>query len=272
MRRWLYATPLAFLLLAAQPATGPGEAVRYLPQSSFGRGEVINYKVHYGLINAAEATVETGGALERVADRPCYKASVSGRTIGSFDYFLRIRDQWRAYIDTASILPLRAQRDITEKGYHKKETVDFDQIRAVADVQDHDKDRPTRTSVKVANNCLELVSGFYYLRTLNLDRMRVGDVVRMPAYFDGDNFLLEVVYRGRETVETKAGTVRVFKLVPRMPNNKIFKGENAISVYLSDDRNKIPVLFQAEMFVGSVKVDMYQYRGLKWRLNLVTAD
>ena len=269
MRRWIYATPLSLVLLAAQPAPGPGGAMRYLPQSSFGRGEVINYKVHYGLINAAEATVETSGSLERVADRPCYKATVSGRTTGSFDFFLRIRDQWRAYIDTASILPLRAQRDITEKGYHKKETVDFDQIRDVADVQDHNRENPTRTSVKVANNCLELVSGFYYLRTLNLDRMRMGEIVRMPAYFDGSNFLLEVVYRGRETVETKAGTVRTFKLVPKMPNNKIFKGENAISVYLSDDRNKIPVLFQAEMFVGTVKIDMYQYRGLRGRLNIV---
>jgi hypothetical protein len=54
-----------------------------------------------------------------------------------------------------------------------------------------------------------------------------------------------------------------------MPNNKLFKGENAISVYLSDDRNKIPVLIQAEMFVGAVKVDMYKYQGLKTRLNLV---
>ena len=269
MRRWIYAAPFALLLLAAQSATGPGEAVRYLPQASFGRGEVINYKVHYGLINAAEATVETSGALERVADRPCYKATVSGRTIGSFDFFLRIRDQWRAYIDTASILPLRAQRDITEKGYHKKETVDFDHLRDVADVQDHNKENPTRTSVKVANNCLELVSGFYYLRTINFDHMHPGEVVRMPAYFDGSNFLLEVVYKGRETVETKAGTVRTFKLVPKMPANKIFKGENAISVYLSDDRNKIPVLFQAELFVGAVKVDMYQYRGLRSHLNLV---
>ncbi len=269
MRRWIYAAPFALLLLAAQSATGPGEAVRYLPQASFGRGEVINYKVHYGLINAAEATVETSGALERVANRPCYKATVSGRTIGSFDFFLRIRDQWRAYIDTASILPLRAQRDITEKGYHKKETVDFDHIHDVADVQDHNKENPTRTSVKVANNCLELVSGFYYLRTLNLEHMRVGEVVRMPAYFDGSNFLLEVVYKGREAVETKAGTVRAFKLVPKMPANKIFKGENAISVYLSDDRNKIPVLFQAELFVGAVKVDMYQYRGLRSPLNMV---
>ncbi len=265
--RWLFLFPLALLLLAAQPAAGPGDAVRYVPQHSFGRGEIINYKVHYGLLNAAEATVETGGGLEQVNSRPCYKATVSGRTTGSFDFFLRIRDQWRAYIDTASILPIRAQRDIAEKNYRKRETVDFDQTKDLADVQDHTHNE--RKSVKVANNCLELVSGFYYLRTLNFERMKPGDVVRMPGYFDGDNFLLEVVFKGRQVVETKAGDIRTFKLVPKMPDNKLFKGENAISVYFSDDQNKIPVLFQAEMVVGSVKVDMYRCRGLKGRLNMV---
>ena len=267
-RRWLFLTPAILVLLAAaHPALGPGDAVRSVPQSSFGRGETIKYTVHYGLINGGEATVETGGSLERVNDRPCYKATVSGKTTGSFDFFLRIRDQWRAYIDTTSILPLRAQRDIAEKNYRKKETVDFDHRHDMAEVVDHSHEN-AHSTVKVANNTLELVSGFYYLRTINFDRMKVGDVVRMPGYFDGDNFILDVVYKGREVVETKAGDVRAFKLVPKMPNNKLFRGENAISVYLSDDRNKIPVLFQAEMFVGTVKVDMVRYQGLKWKLNL----
>ncbi len=268
-RRWLVLTPaILFLLASAKLALGPGDAVRSIPQSSFGRGETIKYTVHYGLINGGEATVETAGSLERVNDRPCYKATVSGKTTGSFDFFLRIRDQWRAYIDTTSILPLRAQREIAEKNYRKKETVEFDHLHDLAEVTDHTHNN-ARSTVKVANNSLELVSGFYYLRTLNFERMHVGDVVRVPGYFDGDNFMLEVVFKGREVVETKAGDVRTFKLVPRLPNNKLFRGENAISVYFSDDRNKIPVLFQAEMFVGTVKVDMTGYKGLKWKLNLV---
>jgi hypothetical protein len=270
-RRWLLLIlpVFFFLMVAAVPALGPGDAVRLIPQNSFGRGEVIKYTVHYGLINGGEATVETSNSLERVNDRPCYKATVSGRTTGSFDFFLRIRDQWRSYIDTASILPIRAQRDIAEKNYRKKETVDFDHQRDMVDVQVHDKENPKHFPVKVANNSLELVSGFYYLRTLNFDRMKVGETIKMPGFFDGENFVLDVVFKGRETVETKAGTIRTFKLVPKMPNNKLFRGENAISVYLSDDRNKIPVLFQAEMFVGSVKVDMVKYQGLKGRLNMV---
>ena len=270
-RRWLFFAPVAVLLTAAAQRTiGPSDPVRSIPQSSFGRGEVIRYTVHYGLINGGEATVETAGSLERVNDRPCYKATVSGRTTGSFDFVLRIRDQWRAYIDTTSILPIRSHRDIAEKNYRKKETVNYDHINDLADVQDNSKDEPKRKTVKVANNTLELVSGFFYLRTFNFDRMRVGEVIKVPGYLDGDNFMLEVTYKGREIVETMAGDVRAFKLVPKLPKNKLFRGEDAISVYLSDDRNKIPVLFQAEMFVGTVKVDMVKYQGLKSRLNIVS--
>jgi hypothetical protein len=267
-RRWLFTIPLLLALLAAAtPQLGPGDAVRSVPQNSFGRGEVLSYKVHYGLINGGEATVETSNGLEHVNDRPCYKATVSGKTTGSLDFFLRIRDQWRAYIDTTSILPIRTQREIAENNYRKKETVDYDHQHDMVEVHNHSKN--THKSFKIANNSLDLVSGFYYLRTVNFDRMKVGEVIKMPGFFDDENFLLEVVFKGRQTVETKAGNIRTFKLVPKMPNNKLFKGENAITVYLSDDRNKIPVLFQAEMFVGSVKVDMFKYQGLKSRLNVV---
>ena len=269
-RRWLFAVPfLAAALLAAQSNTGvgPGEPARSIPQSSFGRGETLRYRVHYGFINAAEATVETSGRLERVNDRPCYQASVSGRTTGSFDYFLRVRDKWSSFIDTTSILPMRAIREIAEKSYRKKETVEFDHAHDVAEVLDHKKNR--RTTVKILNNAQDMVSGFYFLRTINFDRLKPGDVVKMPGFLEGDNYMLEVTFRGREITETKAGNIRTLKLTPKMPANKLFQGENAISVYLSDDKNKIPVLFKAEMFVGSIKVDMYRAEGLKSRLNIV---
>ena len=139
MRRWLL--PLFLLCTAWTQPIGTAEPVRHWPNASFKAGETIRYKVHYGVLNAAEATVETSGSLERVADRPCYKATVSGRTTGSFDFFLHVKDQWRAYIDTASILPLRSSRDIEEGTYRKKEVVDFDQAHDIVNVlQTHTKE------------------------------------------------------------------------------------------------------------------------------------
>lgn len=267
MRRW-YLVPLLLLCAAWTQPAGPAEPVRLWPNTSFRTGEVLRYKVHYGIINGGEALIETSSALERVADRPCYRATVSGHTIGSLDYFMKVRDQWRAYIDTASILPLRSSRDIAEGTYRKKEVVEFDQAHDVVNVlQTHTKE-PIHYTFKVPNNVQELVSGFYFLRTLDYDHMKPGDLIHVGGFFDEGTFNLEVAYKGRELVETKAGLIHAIKLVPRMPKNRIFRGEDAIKVYFSDDKNKIPVLFQAELFVGSVKIDLYKYDGLKAKLNL----
>ncbi|GAA3922277.1 DUF3108 domain-containing protein [Hymenobacter algoricola] len=262
------------LPLAALFAFGPGDAVRNVPNSSFERGEVLYYRVHYGLINAADATIEVSKDLQRVNDRPCYKATVTGRTTGSFDFFMRVRDTWRTYIDTTSILPQKFFRNIEENNYRKKETIDFDHVKDVAQVETRkkDKDNVRHETFKVPDNVQDMVSGFYFLRTLNYDNRRIGDVIRVQGFFDNQVFTMDVIYKGRETVETKAGDIRAIKLVPKMPANKLFRGENAISVYLSDDRNKVPVLIQAELFVGAVKVDMYKYQGLKNRLNLVAQN
>ncbi|WP_400193560.1 DUF3108 domain-containing protein [Hymenobacter sp. B81] len=269
-RRTLLALPL--LLGGAAlglTAFAPNESPRSVRNESFGRGEVVKYKVHYGLITAAEATIEVDDAIQRINDRPCYKATVTGRTNGSFDLFLKVRDTWRSYIDTTSILPQKFFRNIEENSYRKKETVDFDHQRDVVEVESRKKDKdPKRSTHKVPDNVQDLVSGFYFLRTLDFSHRKVGEQIKVQGFFDDEVFDMTVTYKGRQNVETKAGTVRAIRLTPRMPKNKLFRGEDAISVYLSDDKNKIPVLFEAEMFVGSVKVDMYKYNGLKHPLAL----
>src|SRR5690349_7395805 len=112
-RSWLLLS-LPALLSAGLMAFSPNESPRTLHNDSFGRGETMHYKVHYSLLNAAEATIELSDDIHKVNDRPCYKATVTGRTNGSFDLFLKVRDTWRSYIDTTSILPQRFFRNIEE--------------------------------------------------------------------------------------------------------------------------------------------------------------
>jgi hypothetical protein len=255
--------PVIIVLLIASGFMAK-DSLRHIEQDSFSTGEVLRYKVHYGVINAAEAVIDVAPEIQRVNNRPCYKANVYGRTIGSFDFFLRIRDTWRSYIDTSAIVPQHFYRNIEEGKYRKKENVTFDHYRNMVVVES----KKTET-YKVPDNIQDIVSGFYYLRTLNLDRYKIGDVIRLQGFFDREVFDFNITFRGREVIETKAGYIRAFKLVPKMPANKLFSGEDAISVYLSDDKNKIPVMIKAEMFVGSVKVDLYKFSGLKYRLNQV---
>lgn len=264
--RWGLLLSLTAGALAFAPAPA-NEAPRTIRNASFGRGELLRYKVHYGIINAAEGEIETSGDLHRVNERPCYRVSVSGRTTGSFDFFLRIRDTWRSYIDTAAILPQKFTRDIAESKYRKKETVDFDHAANTATVDDS-KEKGKKT-FQTPDNVQDLVSGIFFMRTLDFSHRKLGEPIKIQGFFDNEVFDFTVTYQGRENVDTKAGTFRCIKLRPKMPENKLFKGEDAIKVYLSDDENKIPVLVQAEMFVGSVKLDLYEYRGVRSRLNRV---
>ncbi|WP_181304494.1 DUF3108 domain-containing protein [Rufibacter sp. XAAS-G3-1] len=244
------------------------DTLRTVKNDSFAPGEVLQYKVHYGLINAGEATINVAPNLQRINNRPCYQTTVSGKTTGSFDFFHRVRDTWTSYIDTSSMLPLRFHRNIEEGKYRRKETTDFNHANNTVVVNDS-RDTKKNQVFKVPDNAQDMISGFYYLRTLDLSSFRPGQTVRMQGFLGDEVFDMTVTYRGKTTVETKAGKIRAHRLVPKMPKNKLFSGEDAISVYFSDDENKIPVLFQAEMFVGSVKVDLYKYGGLQSRLNVV---
>ena len=253
-------------LFAFAPAP-TGDAPRTVHNTSFGRGELLKYKIHYGIINAADGEIETSGDLHRVNDRPCYKVSVSGRTTGSFDFFLRIRDTWRSYIDTAGIVPQKFVQDLAESKYRRKEVMDFDHETNTVTVENQKKKE--KQTFQTPDNVQDLVSGIFFIRTLDYSNRKLGEQIKVKGFLDGELFDLTVTYRGRETVECKAGTFRCIKLLPRMPENKLFKGEDAIALYLSDDENKIPVLVQAEMFVGAVKLDLYDYRGLRGRVNRV---
>jgi hypothetical protein len=260
----LFPTGILGLILSLGVMSGfvsADKPLRTVKNHSFGAGETLKYKIHYGFITAAEGVVEIDRALHRVNNRPCYRVNVLGKTVGSFDFFLRIRDHFRSYIDTSAIVPHRFQETKEEGKYRKKETIDFNHTLNLATVNSK--------SHKVPENVQDIVSGAFYLRTLHLDNYRNGDEIRVKGFFDEEVYDLTVFYMGKETVETKAGKFRAHRLVPKMPDNKLFRGENSISLYLSDDRNKIPVLIKAEMFVGSVLVDLYHHNGLRHNLNVV---
>lgn len=263
MKKIFPALGLLFLVISGFVAK---DSMRGVPNESFTTGEVLKYKVHYGPITAAEAVIDIAPNLHVVNNRPCYRATVYGKTTGSFDLFIKIRDTWQSYIDTAALVPMRSFSNIEEGSYRKKETVEYNHIANTAYVEKKKKKDKETGTYKIPANAQDIVSGFYYLRTMNYDKLKVGDKFNIKGFFDKEAFDMIVTYHGRETVSTKIGNVRAIKLTPKMPSNKLFKGEDAITLYLSDDQNKIPVLIQANMFVGSVKVDLYEYKNLKHRM------
>lgn len=232
---------------------------REVTNTSFGAGEKLAYRVHYGFINAAEAEIEVGRAIVKVNNRPCYKVNVSGKTVGAFDLVSRVRDTWRSYIDTSAILPQMFYQKIEENKYRKEETVTFNHGSDVA----YAEKKGEKKSFRVPNNIHDVISGYYFLRTLNFENIKVGNVVEVPTFFADEVYPMRVKYGGKGVVKTRFGKINVIKLNPILPENKLFKGENSIRIWVSDDENKVPVKVEVDLWIGAIEMDLQTYKGLR---------
>jgi len=106
------------------------------------------------------------------------------------------------------------------------------------------------------------------LRQVDYDSYKPGEVIVIDAFFDNKLYKFRVRYVGRENLKTKFGRVRSIVISPVMPSNGLFDGENSIRLWMSDDKNRIPLKVSAELFVGAVELDLKGYDGT--RSNLVT--
>lgn len=265
-----FVIPVLVVLFSAFTVINEAAPFRNVNNESFSKGERLEFKVHLGPINAAYSTMAISDTVYQINGRPCYKISIEGNTTGFFDMFVKVRDVWGTYLDTQAILPQRFYRNIQENKYRKYEIVDFDHKNNKAIVTKLDKEtkRPTETKpFDISENSQDLVSGYYFLRTLDYKNRKVGEVISIPAFFDNEKYDFNVRFVGREELRTKIGKINAILLSPIMPSNSLFDGENAIQVWLSDDKNKIPLKVKAKMFVGSVEIDLLEAKNIKSPIN-----
>lgn len=230
-------------------------------------GEKIEYRVHYGFVNAGEATIQVHPEMYVVNNKICYKATCFGKSSGAFDMITRIRDTWGSYIDTIDFLPQRSYRDITEGRHKLKEGVYFYHNKGIAEAEREKRGKTTKYTYTVPFGVQDIVSGYFYLRKFDFNKMHAGDTIKLSAFFEDQMYDFKVKYLGKQRIKTKFGSINTFKLTPIMPDNDLFKGENAIKLYLSDDKNKVAVKIEAEMFVGAVEIELKSYQGLKNPIN-----
>jgi len=252
-----FSSLIAFITLCGFQAE---DSFRKVENESFGPGEVLEYRIHYGFINAGEGVVKVSNQLHQINNRPCYEVSVTGKSVGAFDWVIRIRDSWRSYIDTSALLPHRFHTNVQEGKYRKEETVYFNHAKRT--IRSEEKNEETK-EFPMPPNIQDIISGYCYMRVINFDKMHTGDLVPIPAFFDDKIYDFRIRYQGKGEVKTKFGKVRCIKLTPVMPKNEMFNGESSVRVWVTDDKNRIPVKIEADMFVGALEMEIKNYKGLR---------
>lgn len=236
--------------------------------TSYTRGERLNYRLHYGVFNAGDVNLLVSPKLYQVYGKPCYKLEASGKSVGAFAAIMKVKDIYRTYIDTTAFYPQKAFRDITEGKYKLKETTLYNQSTGTVDVKRQKKSRPIENrTYEMPPNSFDMVSVLYYVRNLDYSNMKVGDKIPVKVFFEDTHYMVDVIYKGKEKVKVRGGKYNCIKLVPNMPNNEMFDGKNSLQFWLSDDKNHVPIRCKAEMFVGAVELDLRDYSGLRYKLN-----
>jgi hypothetical protein len=86
-------------------------------------------------------------------------------------------------------------------------------------------------------------------------------------FLDNEVYDMYVRYLGKEDVKTKFGKFKAIKFRPLLVKGNIFEGGEKMTVWVSDDPNHIPLRIESPIIVGSVKMDMMGYGGLKYPLS-----
>lgn len=249
---------------------------RLIKNDFFKRGEHIEYLVHYGPLVAGTAAVDVHPKHYLLNNRYCYRVDIKGKTSGVGGALVTVNDEWRSYIDTASFIPHRFYRNIEEGDFRRKELTDFDPSSNTAVMKfeqfsakekDESKKKKNTVKVNVPDYVQDIVSGYYYLRTIGFNTLSIGEVVTVPGILEDKLYNLKVRFLGKDVTRTKFGKINAFKLVPIMPENGLFSGESSVRFWVSDDKNRVPVRIEADMFIGKVVIEITNHRNLRHPLN-----
>ncbi len=223
--------------------------------SVFSEGEYLKFVLHYGIIDAGEAELVVKKSPKKFEGREAYHIVGTGRSVGAFNWFFKVRDRYETYLDKDGVFPWEFVRDIREGGYEKKENYQFFQHKAA--VKTHKGD-----TFAIPKYSQDMLSSFYYARTLDFTGIQKDQIFTIPTFVDEEVYPLKIRYLGKETIELRNGTYRCLKFVPVVQEGRIFEDDEDMTVWITDDGNRIPVLAKAKVLVGSIKMELVEYDNL----------
>ena len=241
-------------------------------QMPFKPGEKLEMKASIGFVKAAEASFTVSNIIYTINEKPTWKIDINARTSGIFEFFSPVRDNWGTYYDTTDLIPQQFYRYIREGRFRKNEILYFDHDKdsvMVAKLHKETKKLERKEYHAVPDNVQDMVTGYYYLRSIDFSKLQVGQIITIKTFFDDKEQPFRVKFTGREVIKTKFGRVKAVVLVPIIEKDSLFEEDNTLKVWLSDDLNKIPLKFQAKIYVGYLRVELKKAENLKHPMAIV---
>lgn len=235
-------------------------------ESSYQDGESLKFRMHYGFVTAGYATLDIEEKM--LDDVEVYHIKGYGATTGMSKFLFKVEDKYQSYIEKGTDRPLRFIRKINEGGYKKDLRIDFDHNKQEATISDFKYDKTVIE--EFPKDAQDMVSTFYYLRNhLDTKNIEVGHEEDLDMYFDKGVHKFKMKFLGRDTLKTTFGKVPCLKFRPFVEAGRVFKEKESLTVWVSDDENKIPIIIKADLAIGSLKASLSEFKGLKYPFRII---
>jgi hypothetical protein len=244
------------LAMLGQATVIPTKSKAYLP------GEKLTYSLKFGVIQAGQAVIVLQQA--NYQNMPVYHAKVTAQTVGLAEKLYSVKDVFESYFDMNSSLPHKAIRNVKEGNYTSYCELYFNH----RDTSVYSS--KTDSLYKTLPGILDILSSLYYLRSLDPNFFRTGDIIHVVTFWDDEIYPFHLRYKGKEIIKTKFGKIRCHRFDPIVEPGRVFKSENDMSAWFTDDKNFVPVRVRFELIVGSLRCDLDQYANLPYQLNIIS--
>lgn len=242
--------------IATTQQTEEDNKIINIKQTAFKPGEKLTYRLTYGVFDAGEATLQVVETKKTVKGRKLWRMIGKGKTVSAFEWFYKVDDLYETYMDANAMVPWVFKRRVDEGGHKINQDYTFFQHKNKVETEKGE-------THKVPDKVQDMISAFYYARTLDFSKAKKGDKFLVNIFLDDELTPTQIKYLGKETIRTRKGKFRCHKFAPVVVEGRIFPNEDAMRVWITDDGNKIPILAKAKIQVGTIKMHLVRWEGLR---------
>ena len=237
--------------------------------NAFSSGELLEYKLYYGFFNASYASLEL--RKEELNNNIVYRATAIGKTTGLARLFFKVDDLYEAFFPLDKVKPIKSIRDIYEGGYVRKAETFYDDNNKTATLINKITDESK--IINLENDYQDIVSTFYFLRKhLDISKLKEGDLIGVNIFFDQRNYPFKMKFLGVENLKTKFGLIECMKLNPYMEAGRVFRSNKGLELWVTNDKNRIPIKVRANLRVGTIVAELTSFRGITNPFKIIVND
>ena len=223
---------------------------RVVTNHAFGVGERLEFSVGYGMIKAGTAVMEIP-EIAKLDSRKCYHIISTAQSNKVFSVFFKVDDKVESFMDMYGLYSLRYDKHIKEGKFKADASMLFDQDNHLAIYHSG------RDTFNVPEYAQDVLSAFYFVRTQDL---QVGRSIFVDNHTDKKTYSLEVKVLRKERVKVEAGEFDCVVVEPLLKTPGIFEQKGSLTVWLTDDEVKMPVLMKSKVFIGSISTELVSYK------------